>query len=80
MARTVKEIKDKMLDHAYSIDIAKLTLTDLHTFSSVLKSISEIREEGDDYWAKMMQMISETTKPHKPASIGDLKEGEYFGG
>lgn len=76
MAKTVKEVKEKMLDYAYNIDISKLTLTDLHMLSMVIKSISEIKDDNEDYFSKALSSMSSMALCTKPSTISDLKESE----
>lgn len=60
MAKTVKDVKDKILDYLYDLDFEKMTVAEMNTLGNVtmvLKSVSEIKESTDDPYAKALMSI-----------------------
>lgn len=57
---TIKDVKDKIIDYLYNVDIDKLTISEINGLSNItmiLKSVSDIREDGEDPFAKALTSI-----------------------
>lgn len=80
MAKTVKELKEKLIYTVGEIDASKLTLCDLGMVTSIVKVISEIHEESKNDFEYYYKLISDTLDKskdvHLPKTVSELKEGE----
>lgn len=62
MAKTVKDVKDKIIDYLYNVDFEKMTVAEMNALNNatiILKGVSEIRETADEPWAKVLNSIYE---------------------
>lgn len=60
MAKTVKDVKDKIIDYLYNVDFEKMTVAEMNALNNatiILKGVSEIRETTDEPWAKALASI-----------------------
>lgn len=76
---TIKELKEKVLNAVDGINLSKLTLYDLSTVSSIVKTVSETDDEKFStvkYCNELLNKFSESTKTSYNTTIADLKEGE----
>lgn len=62
MAKTVKDVKDKIIDYLYNIEFEKMTVAEMNALSNttmILKSVSEIKETADEPWAKVISLLGD---------------------
>lgn len=60
MAKTVKDVKDKIIDYLYNVEFEKMTIAEMNALSNatmILKGVSEIKETTDEAWAKVLDLL-----------------------
>lgn len=60
MAKTVKDVKDKILDYLYDLDFEKATVSEFNGLSNMvmlLTGVSNIRENTDDVMQGLLSSI-----------------------
>lgn len=60
MAKTVKDVKDKIIDYLYNVEFEKMTVAEMNALSNatmILKGVSEIKETTDEAWTKVLDLL-----------------------
>lgn len=86
MAKTVKDVKDKILDYLYDLDFEKATVSEFNGLSNMvmlLTGVSNIRENTDDVMQGLLSSIQGLNSHHcddcpipNEETHFDLKESE----
>lgn len=74
MVKTVKTLKQDLIDTVAKIDKEKLTIVDLKTLSETVGIIANIKEENVDF-SDIFAKIS-SCNAYKPQTVHELKECE----
>lgn len=76
---TIKNLKEKVINAVDEIDLSKLTLYDLSTVSSIVKTIADTDDEKFStvkYCNELLDRMSASTKTSYNTTIAELKESE----
>lgn len=76
---TIKNLKEKVINAVDEIDLSKLTLHDLSTVSSIVKTIADTDDDKFNtakYYTELLDKFSASTKTSYNTTIADLKESE----
>lgn len=73
--KTIKELKDDLSDHLFSIDKTKLSMFDLRTYCEIIKLFDDMNKPGPDEFLKstMQALTSGYNSNYRPV---EMKEAE----
>lgn len=57
--KTIKDLKNDLVDHLLCIDKSKLSMMDLKTYCEIIKLVDEMDKPGpDEFWKSAVQTLN----------------------
>ncbi len=57
--KTIKDLKDDLLDHLFAIDKTKMSMMDLKTYCEIVKLVDDMSKTGpDEFFRSAMQTLN----------------------
>lgn len=71
---TLDDVKQELVDHLYSLDKSKMSISDLRNYAETVQVVCNImKADREDLWLQAIKAMGSSCSYYKTA---DMKEGE----